>query len=212
MGKKRIWQAVFAFAITLLLVTLIKSCAVTTEAKEKKIEPEAEEQEENKSKKKTEATEGSRPLAGLSLYLQKAAEKNVDVSKIIMERWQQELERRRQEQEEINLLAEVIYWENWHTDKEKKTARWTGAVVMNRVKSKKFPNTVKEVLYQTKPCIQYGTTQYFFTKELPREVYDMAEDIYKNGTPEVPENVLYQATFIQGEVWDKLNGEIFCYG
>lgn len=113
--------------------------------------------------------------------------------------------------ESINLLAEVIYHENWFTDKEKKTAYWTGAVVMNRVKSPKFPNTVKEVLYQKKP-IQYSTTGKFFTKEIPEECYEMARDIWENGTPDVPENVLYQATFSQGKIWKQLNGEIFCYG
>lgn len=165
-------------------------------------------QSEQAGKEKKVEVDASRAVAGLSLMLEKAAEQQVDVVGIIAELYEEHMQRER----EISLLAEVIYWENWYTDKEKKTARWTGAVVMNRVKSKKFPNTVKEVLYQTKPCIQYSTTRYFFTKELPREVYDMAEDIYKNGTPEVPENVLYQATFEQGEIWDELNGEIFCYG
>ena len=113
--------------------------------------------------------------------------------------------------ESINLLAEVIYHENWFTDKEKKTAYWTGAVVMNRVKSPKFPNTVKEVLYQKNP-IQYSTTGKFFTKEIPEECYEMARDIWENGTPDVPENVLYQATFKQGKIWEQKNGEIFCYG
>ena len=113
--------------------------------------------------------------------------------------------------ESINLLAEVIYHENWYTDKDKLTAYWTGAVVMNRVKSLKFPNTVKEVLYQKKP-IQYSTTGKFFTKEIPDECYEMARDIWENGTPDVPENVLYQATFSQGKIWKQLNGEIFCYG
>ena len=113
--------------------------------------------------------------------------------------------------ESISLLAEVIYHENWFTDKEKKTAYWTGAVVMNRVKSPKFPNTVKEVLYQKNP-IQYSTTGKFFTKEIPEECYEMARDIWENGTPDVPENVLYQATFKQGKIWEQKNGEIFCYG
>jgi spore germination cell wall hydrolase CwlJ-like protein len=203
MGKKRIWQAVLAFAITLLLVTLIKSCTVTTEAKEKKIEPEAEEQEENKSKKKTEATEGSRPLAGLSLYLQKAAEKNVNILKILLELWQQE-------QDDIRLLAEVIYHENWYTDKKRKAAYYTGAVVMNRVKSKNWPNTVKEVVYQKR---QYAVVPKLFTEKIPDECYRMAKDIYRNGTPDVPANVVYQATFVQGSGdWiDPINGEHFCY-
>ena len=51
--------------------------------------------------------------------------------------------------EEINLLAEVIYHENWHTDKEKRAAYLTGAVVMNRVNSPLWPNTVKAVLHES---------------------------------------------------------------
>ena len=113
--------------------------------------------------------------------------------------------------EEIRLLAEVIYWENWHTDKDHLTAYYTGAVVMNRVKSPKWPPTVKEVLYQKG---QYSTTKYFFTKELPSEVYDLARDIYYNGTPDVPYDVVFQATFEQGfgDWIDPINGEHFCYG
>lgn len=114
-------------------------------------------------------------------------------------------------EKDVNLLAEVIYWENWFTDAEKETARWTGAVVMNRVKSNQFPNTIEDVLYQKNP-IQYSTTKYFFTKELPNDCYEMARQILAYGTPDVPENVLYQATFKQGKVWKIKNGEVFCYG
>jgi len=114
--------------------------------------------------------------------------------------------------EDVNLLAELIYWENWYTDAEKETAYWTGAVVMNRVDSPEFPNTIKEVIYQTKPCKQYAVTGKFFTKELPEECYEMARNILLNGTDDVPKNVLYQATFQQGKIWKQKNGEIFCYG
>jgi len=113
--------------------------------------------------------------------------------------------------EDVNLLAELIYWENWYTDAEKETAYWTGAVVMNRVASPEFPNTIKEVIYQTKPCKQYAVTGKFFTKELPEECYEMARNILLKGTDDVPKNVLYQATFKQGKIWKQKNGEIFCY-
>ena len=123
------------------------------------------------------------------------------------------LERMKEEkqiQEDVKLLAEVIYWENWHTDSKKLTAYWTGAVVRNRVKSKKYPNTYYDVIYEKG---QYTTTKYFFTKKLPKECYEMADNIVRNGTPDVPENVYYQATFYQGTgLWKKLNGEVFCYG
>ena len=113
------------------------------------------------------------------------------------------------QREEINLLAEVIYHENWHTDKEHLAAYYTGAVVMNRVRSGAWPDTVKAVLYQKG---QYSTTKYFYTKELPAEVYEMARDIYKNGTPEVPENVIFQAMRPLGKTWKKVNTDYFCYG
>ena len=210
MNKKTILKAAVAFILTFVLILVIGSCNQKVNAKSKnKVEKTdaAEEQEENK--KKTEATEGSRPLAGLSLYLQKAAEKNINILEILLERWQQELERREQLQKDINLTAEVIFWENWYTDKNKEAAYDTGAVAWNRVKSPKFPNTLEEVLYQKG---QYSTTKYFFTQELPKECYEMAEDIVMNGTPDVPETVLFQATFKQGKVWKVINGEYFCFG
>lgn len=113
--------------------------------------------------------------------------------------------------ESINLLAEVAYWENWHTDKDKLTALWTMGVVMNRVESEQFPNTVKEVLYQRG---QYATTKYFYTKELPEECYEMARDVWENGVPEMPDNVLFQSQqpkLGRGH-WKVLNGEYFAYG
>lgn len=113
--------------------------------------------------------------------------------------------------ESIELLAQVIFWENWYTDKDKRAAYLTGAVAMNRVKSDYWPPTVKAVLYQKG---QYSTTQYFFTKEIPDECYEMARDIYINGTPDVPYNVVFQATFAQGygDWIPPINGEHFCYG
>ena len=126
--------------------------------------------------------------------------------KILQDRMLAYMEHQR---EEINLLAEVIYWENWHTDKEHLAAYYTGAVVMNRVNSKAWPDTVKGVLYQRG---QYSTTKYFYTKEIPPECYEMARDIYKNGTPEVPENVIFQAMRPLGKTWKKVNTDYFCYG
>lgn len=126
--------------------------------------------------------------------------------KILQDRMLAYMEHRK---EEINLLAEVIYWENWHTDKEHLAAYYTGAVVMNRVNSKAWPDTVKGVLYQRG---QYSTTKYFYTKEIPPECYEMARDIYRNGTPEVPEDVIFQAMRPLGKTWKKVNTDYFCYG
>ncbi len=116
---------------------------------------------------------------------------------------------------EIRLLAEIIYWENWHTDKDKRAAYLTGAVVMNRVARddawlhRNGEKTVWGVAYAKG---QYSTTKLFFTKEIPDECYQMAKDIYLHGTPDVPADVIFQATFKQGPKYDLINGEWFCYG
>lgn len=197
MKRYQLIAGLAAFIITFILCTALKGCTVKAGAKQKAEATGSE-------KSEAETTEGARPLAGLSLYLQKAAEKNVNILKILLERWQQE-------QDDINLLAEVIYHENWHTDKEKLTAYYTGAVVMNRVHSKEWPNTVKEVLYQKG---QYSTTKKFYTVELPEECYEMARNIYRNGTPDVPKEVVFQSMNpkLGSKVWKSINGEYFAYG
>lgn len=113
--------------------------------------------------------------------------------------------------ESIDLLARVAYKENWYTDKDKLTARWTMGVVMNRVVSPYFPNTVKEVLYQKG---QYSTTKYFFTDNPPEECYEMARDVWENGVSEMPKNVLFQSQqpHLGNGHWKVLNGEYFAYG
>ena len=118
---------------------------------------------------------------------------------------------RKKKHTDAELLAEVMYHENWYTDPKHLAARWTGAVVLNRVKSDRWPNTISEVLYQNNPR-QYSTTGKFFTVELPEGCYEMACEIIKNGAPEVPENVVYQSQFMQGSgLWQEKNGEYFCY-
>lgn len=118
--------------------------------------------------------------------------------------------------EGIELLAQVMFHENYVNGEE--VMYYTGAVVMNRVRSKEFPNTVKKVLYQTKPTVQYSTTDKFFTKDIPESVYHLACKVAK-GTPDVPSGVLYQAMFQQGKIWKAIPSsysdkdvEYFCYG
>jgi len=114
------------------------------------------------------------------------------------------------DEQEVILLANVIYHENWHTDKEHKAAYYTGAVVLNRVKDKDFPDTVYDVLYQKNP-IQYSTTHKFFTVEIPEECIKMARNLLRYDY-DVPSNVVYQAQFKQGsDVYDIINGDYFCY-
>ena len=136
---------------------------------------------------------GDTPLAGFSLLRQMVIDNENNLPEV----------------EDINLLAEVMYHENWHTDKDHKAAYYTGAVVLNRVARKDFPNTVKGVLYDKG---QYVTTNKFYTVELPSECYEMAKQLLIKGA-DIPIAVIFQSThrsFGSG-VWKEINGEYFNY-
>ena len=113
-------------------------------------------------------------------------------------------------QEDVKLVAE-IYHENWYTDKDHLAAYYTGAVIYNRWKSPNWPDTIKGVIYQKN---QYAVLSKLFTEPIPDECYQMAEDILKNGAPDVPANVVYQS--MQSKLgsghWKVINGEYFAYG
>jgi len=143
---------------------------------------------------------GEKQLGGISLVRQQVIDNGEELP----------------EYDEINLLAEVMYHENWHTDKEHLAAYYTGAVVMNRVRSDekwlhlKGDKTVYDVVYAKG---QYATTKKFFTVKLPDECYQLAVKIIKDGTDDVPLNVIFQSTHKEfgSGVWKCINGEYFNY-
>lgn len=113
-------------------------------------------------------------------------------------------------QEDINILAAVMYGEEYPNRYEMMLA---GSVVLNRVKSPDFPNTIYEVVHQKDTQFeQYAPrTKGFIGKELPAECYELAEILLKHGSI-APTNVLYQAHFNQGTVFWEWQGEEFCFG
>lgn len=191
--RYKVIMAVAAFLLTFLFITFFNTCIANA-----------------KEKEKTEAL-SSTSKEGIFKFFQHLSKKDGNLFKKMFEVWKKQIEKEKQLREDIDLLAEVIYWENWYTDSKHLAAYYTGAVVMNRVKSKDWPNTVKDVIYQKR---QYAVVPKLFTEKIPDECYQMAEDILRNGTPDVPENVVYQATFVQGSGdWiPPINGEHFCYG
>lgn len=99
--------------------------------------------------------------------------------------------------EERELLAQVIFWENGHNGW--KALILTGSVVLNRMFASDYPDTIKGVVYQKG---QYATVPYLYTKDIPDYVYEAVDYLLENGS-QAPEDVIYQAMFIQGsEVYD----------
>lgn len=116
-------------------------------------------------------------------------------------------------EEDIDLLADVMWLENGHTGDTEEENRecliLTGAVVLNRVKSGEWGgDTVREVVYAKG---QYAdvTKSRIGKCDTPEWVRDLAKSILTFGT-NVPDYVIYQSMQSNlGTRWKVIDGEYF---
>lgn len=134
---------------------------------------------------------GDIPIAGFSKLMQDVIDKKGEII----------------DHEDLELLSEVMFWENYSNGYE--VMLYTGSVVLNRVKHPDFPDTIREVLYQSG---QYITTPKFYTKEIPQEVKDIAMHLLLCGS-QAPDRVIFQSTHREfgSGVWRCIKGEYFNY-
>jgi N-acetylmuramoyl-L-alanine amidase len=112
-------------------------------------------------------------------------------------------------------VAHLMMGEAGYTDSTER--RLTASVLLNRVDSDKFPDTIGECLYQAG---QYSTVRDGgpFWEEPTDECWADAEDLlqtwYDTGETDLPEDVLYQSRFPQGSGTYLVSGwgQYFCYG
>lgn len=82
-------------------------------------------------------------------------------------------------------------------------------MVLNRVVSSKFPNTIKEVVFQRG---QYACTKdgnYY--RDPTQKNREIAKYLLENGS-QLPSNCIYQAQFKQGSgVYKKIGRTYICY-
>ena len=108
--------------------------------------------------------------------------------------------------DELMLLAKLIYLENGNNTDLAQLL--TGNVVLNRVASSKYPNTIKGVIYQKG---QYSVASKI-SKTTPSDRAIKNAKRLLSGERFCPKNVVYQSRFKQGSgVYKKINGEYFCY-
>ena len=109
--------------------------------------------------------------------------------------------------EELEILAHLICGEAQAYSDELQLA--VGSVVLNRVASSSYPNTIKEVVFQRG---QYACTWDGNYNRTPTERnWANAQYLLENGS-QLPANVVYQAQFRQGSgVYKKIGSEYFCY-
>ena len=117
--------------------------------------------------------------------------------------------------EDLMLLSKIIYAEAgsvWLSDEWKMCV---GEVVLNRVASPEFPDTIKEVLEQ--PGQYYGASSRYFDSLLPTERCVIAALRLLSGERLLEPSVVFQANFVQGggtqtAFYDKYLGwTYFCY-
>lgn len=117
--------------------------------------------------------------------------------------------------EDLMLISKIIYAEagsEWLSDEWK---MFVGEVVLNRVESPEFPDTIKEVLEQ--PGQYYGSSSDYFNDLLPTERCVRCAIRLLNGERQLAPSVVFQANFKQGSgthtaVYDKhLGWTYFCY-
>lgn len=104
-------------------------------------------------------------------------------------------------------LSCALYHECRDLNDEEQIA--VASVIMNRVKSDKFPNTIFEVI--TQPGQYAFVVDEIIWGEPDERAMKNAEYVYWNGS-QIPEKVLFQAEFIQGSgVWKHIDNQYFCY-
>lgn len=113
-------------------------------------------------------------------------------------------------EEDLYVLSHVINGEagsNWCSDLNQLCV---GNVVLNRVKSSKYPNTITKVVFQSG---QYACTWDGNYYKTPTERAIRNAKRLLNGERFCPDNVVYQAGFKQGTgLWKQIQGHYFCYG
>lgn len=116
--------------------------------------------------------------------------------------------------EELDVLSRIISAEAGNCSWE--MMEGVGSVVLNRVADGRFPDTIKEVVFEQNPVQYTPTVNGTYWNTPTDEAIDVAKFLLENGSC-VPSNVLYQANFPQGTgTWKTLNTSYstmyFCYG
>lgn len=108
--------------------------------------------------------------------------------------------------DELYMMAHLLAGECQSYSRECQEA--VGSVVLNRVKSHRYPNTIEGVIFQRG---QYACTRNgMYDREPTARNWEVAEYLLRNGS-QLPANIYFQSTFKQGDfVYARIDGEVFC--
>ena len=122
--------------------------------------------------------------------------------------------------EELEILALIVYQEAGEDRVSDDTRRLVAQVFLNRVNDSRFPDSFYEVATEER---QYGRlywTGIVWPDRASTQVeahaveraYKIAQEILESDDPICPEDVIFQAEFVQGDIYAEQDGMYFCFG
>lgn len=122
--------------------------------------------------------------------------------------------------EELDILALIVYQEAGGDGVSDDTRRLVAQVFLNRVNDSRFPDSFYEVATEER---QYG--RLYWTgivwpdrassqaeAHAVERAYKIAQEVLESDEPICPEGVIFQAEFVQGEIYAEQDGMYFCFG
>ena len=122
--------------------------------------------------------------------------------------------------EELEILALIVYQEAGGDKVSDDTRRLVAQVFLNRVNDSRFPNSFYEVATAER---QYG--RLYWTgivwperassqaeAHAVERAYKIAQEVLESDEPVCPEGVIFQAEFVQGDIYAEQDGMYFCFG
>ena len=122
--------------------------------------------------------------------------------------------------EELEILALIVYQEAGGDRVSDDTRRLVAQVFLNRVNDSRFPDSFYEVATSER---QYG--RLYWTgivwpdragsqaeAHAVERAYKIAQEVLESDEPVCPEGVIFQAEFVQGDIYAQQDGMYFCFG
>ena len=122
--------------------------------------------------------------------------------------------------EALEILALIVYQEAGEDRVSDDTRRLVAQVFLNRVNDSRFPDSFYEVATAER---QYGRlywTGIVWPDRASSQVeahaveraYKIAQEVLESDEPVCPEDVIFQAEFVQGDIYAEQDGMYFCFG
>ena len=171
-------EHITAFMIALVLFIALYLCIATLETQPEELHPDTE------------------PIVNEVVVMERTGTPppELEIKEIINEK-------------DLDLLSRLIQAEAGATWCRDELQLATGSVVLNRIKSDKYPDTMEGVIFQKDP-IQYSTAEKLEKVVPTSRAIENARYLLTEGVT-IPEDVIYQANFKQGKLYKEIQGVYF---